>query len=316
MTPPTPPIAGLDVGPTDRTNTLVAGKYRLRRPIGRGASGLVWEAEQEPFERRVAVKLCVASHQLEADDVARFRRGAIAAGRMSHPNIVTIHDFGEQLGPDGPELYLVMERLEGASLARFLKRGPLPPHRARAAVAQLLSALRQVHERGYVHRDVKPSNLLAVATDDTPFLVKLLDFGIARSVDSAEAVAETATTNLRRGTRVTQPMRILGTPDYMAPEQILDQALDPRTDLYAAGVVLWHLLVGEPPFSGSERRETYAAHLRTPIPDIGPLLPPAHIADPGPWRAFFERALAKSPADRFPDAHAMRAALRELPVLP
>ncbi|MFO0746937.1 MAG: serine/threonine-protein kinase [Myxococcota bacterium] len=292
----------------------MAGKYRLRKPLGRGANGLIWEAEQEPIGRRVAVKLCVVAHQREPDDVKRFRRGAIAMARMAHPNIVTVHDFGEVEGPEGPELYLVMERLEGVSLARFVQRGPMPPPRARSAIAQLLGALHQVHERGYVHRDVKPANLAVTAIDDDPFVVKLLDFGIARSVDSLLKPADVVAAERRRGSRVTQPLRILGTPEYMAPEQILDLALEPRTDLYAAAVVLWQLLVGKAPYSFDERRETYAAHLRAPIPRLESVIAPGVLSELAPWQAFFERALAKTSKKRFEDATEMRAELRALPL--
>lgn len=301
-------------GPVDRTGTLVAGKYRLRRAIGRGGTGLIWEAEQEPTGRKVAVKLCVVAQQEDAESVARFRRGAHALARMAHPNIVVMHDYGEVEGIEGLELYLVMERIEGVSLARFLQKGPLPPARAQSAVLQTLAALAQVHARGYVHRDVKPPNLIVTSVDEDAWVVKLLDFGIARPVDALLDKATIVAAERNPGSRVTQPLRILGTPEYMAPEQILDLALDPRTDVYAAGVVLWQLLVGKVPFGHTDRRQTYAAHLRDPLPQLEAVLPHRSLPDLPAWQAFFERSLAKTSKKRFADANEMRAALRRLPV--
>jgi len=300
--------------PADRTDSLVAERYRLRRALGRGASGVTWEAEQEPIGRRVAIKLCTIGAEDDLENIARFRRGALAMARMTHPHIVTVHDFGEWIGPEGPELYLVMERVDGVPLTRFLARGALPPARAQLAASQVLRALGHVHAHGYVHRDVKPANLAAMPIDDDPFVVKLLDFGIARPIDAGLKPHVVVASERRRGSRVTQPLRILGTPEYMAPEQILDLALDARTDLYAAAIVLWQLVAGRPTFTHEDRRELYAAHLREPIPRFGAMLPPGTLSDVEPWQAFFERALAKAASKRFESASEMRQALLALPL--
>ncbi|MCC6622587.1 MAG: serine/threonine protein kinase [Deltaproteobacteria bacterium] len=275
---------------------------------------MTWEAEQEPIGRRVAIKLCPVGSDLDAEDVARFRRGALAMARMTHPHIVTVHDFGEWQGPEGPELFLVMERIEGVPLTRFLARGALPPARAQLAASQVLRALGHVHGHGYVHRDVKPANLAAMPIDDDPFVVKLLDFGIARPIDATLKPEVVVASERRRGSRVTQPLRILGTPDYMAPEQILDLALDARTDLYAAAIVLWQLVAGRPTYIHDDRRELYAAHLRAPVPRFASVLPPGTLSDCAPWQEFFERALAKSAGKRFESAAEMRQALLALPL--
>ncbi|MBL8787153.1 MAG: serine/threonine protein kinase [Deltaproteobacteria bacterium] len=308
---------GIEVLP-DRTGEVLAHRYRFRRPLGRGAMGVIWEAEQLTLHRKVAVKLMRANDE-EAE--TRFRRGAIVMAKMSHPNIVALHDYGETMGPEGFEHFLVMDRLEGAPLARFFTRG-FTPEQARSACLQTLAALEHVHRKGYIHRDVKPANLFVTAVDDDPFVLKLLDFGIARLADSATTPEGVINIERERAMRVTQPLRILGTPEYMAPEQVLGQALDLRVDLYAVGIMLFHLMTGRLPFRGVDRHELYAAHLRDPMPALAETLVPRE--DHGttydrdalaPWQHFLQRALAKNPLERFPSALEMRRALAALPAL-
>lgn len=308
----------------DRTGQTLLDRYKYRRPLGRGAMGLIWEADQLPLHRKVAIKLTPF-----ADDEAnyRFTRGASIMAAMSHPHIATVHDFGDAPGPATLELFVVMERLEGAPLARFLAKGPLPSARITSAISQTLAALDHVHRRGYVHRDIKPANLFVTALEDDPFFIKLLDFGIARQIDrlpdqdndpndpyeSNTAPDQPVTSNIKRHLRVTQPMRILGTPEYMAPEQILGQAIDHRVDLYAVGVMAFSLITGRLPLTGPHRHAIYAAHLRAAPPRLADVL-----MTPGleAWDAWLMTALAKEPASRFPTAAAMRAAMLALPPLP
>lgn len=272
--------------------------------------GVVWEAEQLTLMRKVAVKL-IGDHDEEA--TRRFRRGAVVMAKMAHPNIVAVHDFGEHDGPAGRELFLVMERLSGLPLNRFMGSDPLPYHQAISATLQTLRALEHVHRRGYIHRDVKPANLFATVVDDDPFVVKLIDFGIARLADGALTPERIIAAERERSMRVTQPLRILGTPEYMAPEQILGHALDLRVDLYATGVMFFLLLIGRLPFNG-DRHTLYQAHLRDPVPAIGQWLDGSDRSRET-WQRFFDRALAKSPDERFESADQMSAALLDLPTI-
>jgi len=292
----------------DRTDQLLMQRYRFRRPIGRGGMGVIWEAEQLSLLRRVAVKLLP---NRDEETSKRFRRGAVVMAKMAHPNIVAVHDHGDSEGPDGPELFLVMERLSGVALNRFTLSEALPFELAVSAASQALLALEHVHRRGYIHRDVKPSNLFVTAVDDDPFVVKLLDFGIARIADAELSPDKVVAGERERSMRVTQPLRILGTPEYMAPEQILGQPLDPRVDLYAVGVMFFHLLFGRLPYHG-DRHELYQAHLRERVPAIGQWIsgPEAAI---DVWQDFFSKVLAKSTEQRHETALAMRTALLQLP---
>ncbi len=270
--------------------------------------GVIWEAEQVQLQRRVAVKLLRAGDE---EHTRRFRRGAIVAAKMAHPNIVPVHDYGEVDGPEGPELYLVMERLSGVPLNRFMVTDTLPFEQSVSATSQTLLALEHVHRRGYIHRDVKPANLFVTAIDEDSFCLKLLDFGIARMADAPNVAEHIIAAERERAMRVTQPLRILGTPEYMAPEQILGESLDLRVDLYSAAIMLFHMLFGRLPFNG-DRHELYQAHLREPVPALGQWL---DCPDPDleVWQRFFDKALAKRPEDRFLSATKMRAALRALP---
>ncbi len=292
----------------DRSQQLLAGRYRFRRPIGRGAMGVIWEADQLALQRRVAVKLLPASDE---ENTRRFRRGAFVAAKMSHPNIVEVYDFGELEGPEGPEIFLVMERLSGVPLNRFTVTETLPFDQAVSATAQTLLALEHVHRRGFIHRDVKPANLFVTAVDEDTFCLKLLDFGIARMADASNIAEHIIAAERERAMRVTQPLRILGTPEYMAPEQILGDTLDLRVDLYSAAIMLFHLLFGRLPFNG-DRHELYQAHLRDPVPALGQWLD-CNDRQLEAWQRFFDRALAKGAEDRFESATKMRAALLGLP---
>lgn len=209
-----------------RTGELVADRYRLRRSIGHGGMARVWAAWDEVLQRPVAVKL-VNPELLGGSGADRFRVEARTAAGLSHPNIVTVYDYGEEHGEDGREVpYLVMELLEGETLAERLNWGGLAPEEAVWICAQVAVALAQAHKSGVVHRDVKPANIFLTSQG-----IKVLDFGIATS----------------RGTSVksdgpTEPL--LGTPAYLAPEQRAEEEVTPASDVYALGVVLTEALTG------------------------------------------------------------------------
>ena len=261
------------------------GKYQLRRQLGRGAMGVVYEAFDTVIERAVALKLLrtdvFAAEQL-ADVRARFKREAHSAGKLSHPNIVTIFDYGEHDGSP----YIVMDLMSGQELARKLEAGArLPVPEAVRIISELLAALSYAHESGVVHRDIKPSNLFLLR-DGT---LKVVDFGVAR-IESSE---------------LTETGAILGTPAYMSPEQFLGLPVDGRSDLFSVGVILYHLLTGDRPFSGSPTTIMQKVLRQDPIEPTA--LNPTLAAD---WDTVIKRALAKKPEQRFQSARQFADAIR------
>jgi serine/threonine-protein kinase len=272
-------VAGISV--TDLAGRVIAGRYRLLAPIGTGASGRVYLAEDTRLRRRVAVKVL---HGALADDAAflrRFRAEAQVAAALTHPHIVTVHDWGDDDVP-----YMVLELLAGGSLRAMLDRGN------RLSVAQaawigrdVASALDYAHARGIVHRDMKPANLLF----DEHGIVHMADFGLAR------ALAEASWTEPAGG--------LLGTARYASPEQAVGAALDARSDLYSLAVVLVEAVTGRVPFGADTALGTLTARTQRP------LVAPEEL---GPLRAVVERAGRIEPAERYPDAATMRAALADV----
>lgn len=265
------------------------GRYQLKRVIGRGAMGLVYEGLDPRLERTVAVKTILKSHMLDetmADEYsARFVREAQAAGRLNHPNIVTVFDFGQQ----DEVAYLVMELICGRELAAHFEDNhhfDLP--QTVRIMGELLDALGYAHERGIVHRDVKPANVMI----ETSGRVKLTDFGVARLAEA----------NVDR----TVPGTMVGTPSYMSPEQIQGLAVGSRTDLFAAGVVLYEFLTHQKPFAGGGQ---WTVQRKIVLDD--PVWPSmANQTVPPVFDAIVQRALAKDPEDRYPTAAEFAADLR------
>src|SRR5215218_999436 len=236
-----PTVAGASPGPADALVGLVLDdKYRLDERMGEGGMGAVYRATHLLIERPVAVK--VLSPRLITDDAAkeRFRREARAAGRLQHSNAVAVTDFGETR--DGVA-YLVMELLEGRPLREVLARdAPLDPARAVSLMLQISAAVEAAHEAGIIHRDLKPGNIFLVQRPDSPYIVKVLDFGIAKiAADDEGNLLDTLT-----GTGV-----MIGTPRYMSPEQCDGAQLTPSSDVYSLGVILYEMLTGQTPFTGA-----------------------------------------------------------------
>ncbi len=264
----------------DLVGRALDDRYELHAVLGEGAFGRVYRGRDRRLERPVAVKVIKPWWAEDSAWVERFQREAQLLARVSDPGIVQIFDIGH--AEEGP--YYVAELVEGESLAERLRRGPLAATEAQAVAEQLCRALASAHAQGVVHCDVKPANVLLGA--DGP--VKVGDFGIAR---------------LAEGTSQAPSATVAGTPRYMSPEQARGRPTSPATDVYSAGVVLYEMLVGEPPFAHGSPVELGLRHLQDDPPPL-----PARV--PSALREVVRRALAKDPADRYPDGAAMAAALR------
>ena len=253
---------------------VIAERYELEELVGTGGMSRVYRALDRLLERRVALKV-LHSHYVDDDEyVERFRREARAVAQLSHPNIVTVIDRGE----DGGRQYIVFEYVDGENLKQLLERtGPLPTRRAVELALEIADALAFAHEHGLVHRDVKPQNVLLNADGNA----KVTDFGIARSLDVEHGVTQTGT--------------VLGTSNYLSPEQASGKPTTPATDVYSLGVVLFELLTNEVPFPGENFVAVAMKHVNEQPPDLLERRPdvPLRLA------AAVDRALAKSPADRF-----------------
>jgi eukaryotic-like serine/threonine-protein kinase len=256
---------------------VIAGRYRLLEPLGRGAMSSVWLAQDEELERRVAVKMLGQNA-----DRTRFEREARAAAALSHPNICSLYDYGEADGRP----YMVLEYLPNGSLEDRLKSGPLPDDETLRFATEMAAGLAHAHERGLVHRDLKPANVLFDVEDRA----KIADFGIARMGDS--------------GT-LTEAGTVLGTASYISPEQASGHPAGPASDVYSFGVILFRMLTGRLPFVSTNAMELVRMHRDDAPPSV------AELRDDAPARleSLTAAALAKDPADRPADGGAL---LREL----
>ncbi len=287
-TPPSLAGGGEFAAEPDRADPARIGRYTVLRKLGQGGMGVVYAARDDRLERTVAVKVMSLP---EHDEVARqrFWREARAAASVNHPNVCQIHEIGEEDG----RLFLAMELLEGESLADRLRRGPVGVAETVSVGLGILAALSALHARGIVHRDLKPSNVIL-----TPHGVKLLDFGLARSPGGETAPFAGADADLTRAGV------LVGTPGYMAPERVNDEALDGRSDLFAVGAVLFEMLAGRPAFRGSNVVGVLHAVLHEQ--------PPALTGSPAAAAVdrVIRRALAKRPEERPASAEEMADALR------
>ncbi|MEV6962113.1 protein kinase [Streptomyces sp. NPDC051207] len=250
---------------------LLADRYQLDELLGRGSMGEVWRATDQLLGRRVAVKLLRTE---EATDTERFRLEALTAARLNHPHVVGVYDFGS----DRDRLFLVMEYIDGWSLAEERSlRGVLPPQEAAALAAQVAAGLSAAHRHGVIHRDIKPANIM-LTTDRT---AKITDFGIARFADEADRT-------------LTATDKIVGTADYLAPERALGRSADPASDIYSLGCVLYQLLTGRALFQGATSLAVVQQHV-----DAVPV-PPDRVRPgiPQPLSDYVLRLLAKDPAQR------------------
>ena len=237
------------------TSSLLARRYRLREQIAAGATGEVWRADDEVLGRAVAVKLLRPEYAGHAETLARFQAEARHAGRLAHPGIVHIYDYGQDQHAGAP--FLVMELIDGPSLAAVLAGGPQRPSWVLDMIGQVAAALAAAHAVGLVHRDIKPANLLLAPGG----IVKITDFGIASAAGSAP---------------LTQAGMLACTPGYLAPERAAGSPAGPASDLYSLGIVGWEALTGKPPFTGTAI-EIALAHAHRDLPSL-PASVPAGLA--------------------------------------
>lgn len=262
---------------------VVGGRYELTTMLGRGGMGEVWVATDQRIGRNVAIKMLHGQMQSQSD-IDRFLREAQTAGRLNHPNVVTIHDIGHD--EDG-SLYLVMELLDGRDLAAVLRAGLPNPMDVAGWAAQLTAGLAAAHAVGVVHHDLKPANAMLTGSGT----VKILDFGIARFASGT-----------------TQASVVVGSVAYLAPERLEGKVGDARSDLYSLGCLLYELIAGVPPFAGASPGAVMMAQISRP-PDLGPLSRPGVPPD---LRSLISELLAKDPDRRPASAHGVHARLNAI----
>jgi len=261
---------------------VLSERYRILRKLGEGGMGVVYLAEHVVIEKKLALKVLFPDLTRRADLVQRFMQEAKSASRIGHENVIDITDFGQS--PEG-YVFIAMEYLSGQDLGQLLKSaGSLPWARAQPIVVQIVKALRAAHERGIIHRDMKPENIFIIPRDDGREFVKVLDFGIAKVMGLDEDVP-----------RLTRTGMIFGTPEYMSPEQAQGQPVDHRVDIYAVGCIMFHVLTGRVPFKADSFMGILSKHMME-APESPRALNPA--IEPG-IEAVILRAMQKDPAKRF-----------------
>jgi serine/threonine protein kinase len=269
---------------------LLGGRYELDGVVGRGGMAEVYRARDIRLDRIVAIKTLRADLARDPIFQARFRREAQSAASLNHPSIVAVYDTGEDMASGVPVPYIVMEFVDGRTVRDLLQEGHrLLPERTLEIIDGVLRALDYSHQAGIVHRDIKPGNVMVTRNGD----IKVMDFGIARAMSDAQAT-------------MTQTAQVIGTAQYLSPEQARGERVDARSDLYSAGCLLYELLTGRPPFTGDSPVAIAYQHVReNPVP-------PSRVdPDVPPWAdAIVLKAMAKSPDDRYQTAADMRADLQ------
>src|SRR5918996_2323292 len=263
--------------------TVLSGRYRLEAKLGSGGMSTVYLARDETLDRPVAVKVMHREMSEQEDQLQRFRQEARAVAKLTHPNVVAVIDAGE----DGGHPYIVFEYVKGENLKQRIKRlGPLEPQEALAYAIEIARGLVVAHGRNMVHRDVKPQNVLI----DAEGRAKVTDFGIARQLE-------------QQG--LTATGRVLGTTDYVSPEQAMGHGVDARSDIYSLGVVLYEMLTGDVPFHAETLVGVAMKHVNEAMPETEERRPEVSAA----LAAVVETATAKDPDERYPDMPTM---LRDL----
>ncbi|MDM8519836.1 serine/threonine-protein kinase [Anaerolineales bacterium HSG6] len=262
------------------------GQFEITSKIGEGGMATIYKAYQESVDRQVAIKVLTEEFAKNSKAVKRFEQEVKSVARLEHPNILPVHDFGTQDG----FYYMVMRYVEGGTLSDLLeKESQLSLERSIKIASDIARALNYAHSRNVIHRDIKPSNILIDQLNE----VLLTDFGIAKSMDSVQS------------TRLTRTGLVMGTPDYMSPEQAQDNKLDGRSDLYSLAVVLYEMLTGYPPYEGNTPMSVAIKHVRDPVPSPRAINPDI----PEPIEQILVKGMAKDPAERFQSAAEFEKAL-------
>jgi serine/threonine-protein kinase len=284
------PNDGEALRPADRADlldTIIAERYHIQGKLGEGGMGAVYLGQHVKMHRPSAIKVLTKELAHNAEAVARFNREAANAARINHPNVCAIYDFGET--SDGL-IYLAMEYIEGETLAALLRRdGRLPAQRAANIVAQAADALQAAHDLGIVHRDLKPDNMMLTHARDGADQVKVVDFGIAKAMGGGE-----------EGQKVTKTGLVIGTPEYMSPEQLSGDVLDGRSDVYSLALVFYRALTGRLPFEADTAQEMLIARLTDDPIKLNDVAP--ELGFPPQLQAVLDRALQRMPGDRYPTA--------------
>lgn len=271
---------------------VLGDRYELGAMIGTGGMADVYVAQDQRLNREVAVKILRSDLARDPSFVARFNKEALAVAALNHPGIVSVYDSGKEDTPGGAMPYMVMEYVEGNTLRDIIHRGErFPLQRAVEIVEGILIALQYSHKNGIVHRDIKPGNIMITDAGD----VKVMDFGIARALSDS-------------GATMTSTWNIVGTAQYLSPEQATGTQADARSDLYSVGCLFYELVSGKPPFTGDTPVAIAYQHVSAPliaVTEVEPSLDPA-------LNNFFSIALAKDPAERYQSAHAMLKDLKKL----
>jgi len=271
----------------DLVGQVVADRYHIIKKLGEGGMGAVYLGEHVKMGRKSAIKVMTQAMSNDPDAVGRFNREAANASRLSHPNICQVYDFGET--SEGL-IYLAMEFIEGRSLSNVVDtEGALPPARAGNIVRQAAEALQVAHDQAIVHRDIKPDNIMVIQAKDGSDVVKVVDFGIAKAVAGDET-----------GQKVTKTGLVVGTPEYMSPEQLSGDKLDGRSDIYSLALVLYKLLTGVLPFQADTAQETMIRRLTDDPEPLATARP--DIVFPPSLQTVMDRALARAVADRYGSA--------------
>lgn len=285
----------------DKTQQLIGkvlgGHYQILSAIGAGGMSAVFKARHDMLDRIVAVKI-MHSHMLtQQGSLARFQQEAKAASHLTHPNIISVHDFGVS---NDEQVYLVMDYLEGISLAELLvEKGHLTPERAVPIFMQICDALHHAHHRGIIHRDLKPSNVMLINTESLEDVVKIVDFGIAKLLPGSALESQ----------RLTQTGEVFGSPIYMSPEQCTGQTLDARSDIFSLGCVMYETLCGKPPFVGQNMLETMYIRLSEKAKGFDP-----DLKIPKQLEAAIMIAIAREPENRYQNMLELRQDLENVAV--
>jgi serine/threonine-protein kinase len=303
-TPPGVPPRDVRLGET------LVGRYRVEKLIGKGGMGRVYLATQFPLNRAVAVKILSPEFQRKDPQfVRRFFLEAATAARLNHPNTITVYDYGET---ERGELFIAMEYLKGRPLSRVISAdGAFSPERTVHISMQIIRALREAHAKGIIHRDLKPGNIMLLDEGDDADFAKVLDFGLVKLFNTgADNAVYQALQNAEEGNELTRAGMFLGSPKYMSPEQIQGHDLDPRTDIYSLGIIMYQMLAGRVPFRGSSSVEIIYKHVNQAVPAIHELNPEADA--PPELEAIVQRTLAKDRTDRYASMSDLLAAMKDV----